>query len=231
MMVYYEFFESNPGGEEPRLEGVRSCVTYADSTDSCETSNASGRAVLEFRTNEEFTLTFEKEGYLSFVGGAYFGVNPYGTSWLPDVLEVGLLSEERLLEVAEQLGTSYPWQEGVVGLVVRDSTHNELEGVTFVPVGSTVDEVGQAFYYDVATQQYRLDLDETTVAGSALFPLGQVVFTETEVASEVQEFEVIGALGDCYGPRFGWPSDAPNRIRVPVRDGFATWGRMECDPP
>jgi hypothetical protein len=225
--VYYEFFETNPGGEEPRLEGVRSCVTYADTTESCATSNASGRLVLEFRTNEEFTLTVEKEGYGSWIGGAYFGVNRYGASWLPDVLYFGLLPDARLEELAGQLETSYPWQGGIVALVVADSSYTFLEGVTFVPVGSTVDQVGQVFYYDAATQQYNLDLDETMAAAD--FPLGQVIFTE--VTAGVREFEVTGAIGDCYGPHFGLPGDEPNRIRVPVREGFWTWGRMECDPP
>ena len=29
--------------------------------------------------------------------------------------------------------------------------------------------------------------------------------------------------------RTGWPGDAPNRIRVPVRAGYQTLGAMDCD--
>jgi hypothetical protein len=231
--VYYEFYERSPGGEEPRLEGVRICGTYADTTQSCETSNASGRAAIEFRTNEEFTSTIEKEGYGPFISGLIIGATPYGEGWVPSpTLSFPLEPDSDLEALAAQLETSYPWQGGIVALSVNDSTvsaYTSLEGVTFVPVGSTVDEVGDAFYYDAATEQYSLELEATSAAVPVFsLPLyGEGGFTE--VTPGVQEFEIIGA-GDCHGPGVGWAGDEPNRIRVPVRDGFLTFGRIECDP-
>jgi hypothetical protein len=128
--------------------------------------------------------------------------------------------------LAARLETPYPWEGGIVTLGVFDRNGAPLGGVTFEPVGSTADEVGQVFYYDAETQQYSLDLEETSAAAGPLIQGGFI-----EVTTGVREFEVTGAVGDCYGPEFGWPSDAPNRIRVPVRAGSRTGGTLNCDPP
>jgi len=103
-------------------------------------------------------------------------------------------------------------------------------GVTFTPMGPTSDAVGERFYYDVATEQYSLDLEATTGAPSAnLLPLAEGGFTE--VAPGEQQFEFGGTIGDCSLVSWGWPGDTPNTIRVPVRDGYITYGSMVCDKP
>jgi hypothetical protein len=108
-------------------------------------------------------------------------------------------------------------------------TPQGVAGVTFTPMGPTGDAVGEPFYYDAATEQYSLDLEATTGAPTAvLLPLAEGGFTE--VTSGEQQFEFGGTAGDCSRPSWGWPVDgAPNTIRVPVREGFITYGSMICD--
>jgi hypothetical protein len=194
-----------------------------------------GRAVLELPTNEEFTLTWEKEGYGPYIGGVVIGENPYGGSWVPEApLEIRMYPDAQLEALAEQLGTPYPWEGGIITLISVGPNDYSVgfAGMTLEPVGSTIGEVGEAFYFDAATEQYSLDLEETTeVFPPELWalPLGQGGFTE--VTPGVQQFEVSGAVGACHGPPGGWPGDTANRIRVPVREGFSTWANMNCDAP
>jgi hypothetical protein len=104
----------------------------------------------------------------------------------------------------------------------------DFAGVTFVAVGSTIDMVGEAFYFDWATEQYILDLDATTGAPDAsLLPLAGGGFIE--VAPGEQQFEFGGVAGDCSLVSLGWPvNGAPNRIRVPVLEGYTTYGSIVC---
>jgi len=138
-----------------------------------------------------------------------------------------MYTDAQLVAIAEQLQIQYPWQGGMVGLLRWPSPH---AGVTFKPVGSTIDAVGKRFYFDAATEQYSVDLEATT----AFIGLWDFVLAEggfAEVAAGEQQFEFGGTAGDCLRPSWGWPGDAPNRIRVPVRDGYVTYGSIVCDQP
>jgi hypothetical protein len=234
--MYWEFLENNPDGDDLPLEGVRSCLAYAG-TEECVVSNAQGKLVHNHPpANVEYTFTHQKEGYEGMVFGGFQGVNPFGGLRCTEPLVSTWLYRDDDPErqaLAAQLDAPYPSERGIVALIVHGpDTYVNFAGVSFVPVDSTAGEVGEVFYCDTATGQYSLDLDETAACPEA-WPLlilqGQGGFTE--VTPGVQEFEVTGAVGDCYGPGFGWPSDAPNRIRVPVRAGFRTWGTVQCDPP
>lgn len=226
----YEFDPPLFGVEYPMmvpLKGVRLCQL---NTDNCVTSDARGVIKLHIpRTHEETAITMEKEGYGSWVypnvaddefpeGGNEQKPNPFP-----------MFTHEQLASVAEQVGTSYPWRGGIVALIRWLSP---TPGVKFVAVGPTADEVGNPFYFDVATQQYSLDLEATTNQwGLSEFPLAEGGFTE--VTPGVQQFQLAGAAGDCYHVSWGWPGDAPNRIRLPVFEGYTTYGSMRCDnaPP
>jgi len=96
-------------------------------------------------------------------------------------------------------------------------------------VGSTVGAVGESFYYDSATDEYSLDLEAgTAVAENWLLPLGAGGFAE--VTPGVQQFE-FGEHGATCEASWAWPGDTPNTIRVPVRDGYRTYGSMICAVP
>jgi len=213
---YYvmQFTELKPDGSTPFLEGVEVCEAY---TENCGTSNDFGAATLAVPANQEVTFTIKKEGYGQWVTGT--------VSDEPSVLDTTrrMYTHAQLAAIAQQLGTAYPWTDGIVGLVRYPNT----VGVTFTPVGSTVDAVGDSFYYDSATKEYSLDLEATTaVAESWKLPLGEGGFTE--VAPGVQQFELGGTAGDC-GVSWAWPGDTPNTIRVPVREGYRTYASMVCD--
>jgi hypothetical protein len=200
----------------PPSQGVQIC--QAD-TDNCDTTDANGRAELTVPFNQEITFTLEKEGFGSYIFGNVSDVSR-PSEWR-------MYPHEQLEAIAEQLGIMYPWERGMASL---NTIFPAVAGVTFTPVGSTINMVGELFYYDEATSQYSLNLEATTSAPSPnLLPLGQGGFTK--VAQGEQQFELGGTVGDCSDVSLGWPGDTPNRIRVPVRDGYTTYGSMVCPGP
>jgi hypothetical protein len=206
----------NPDGMDPLLEGVKICEADAD-PENCVTTNELGRADLDVRSNQEITITMDKEGYGPFVigdvsdetFGPQGGTGPWPADWR-------MYTDAQLAAIAEQLQTPYPWEGGIVGLLKWLSPNT---GVTFAPVGSTIDAVGEAFYFDAATEQYSLDLEATTpFHGLWNFPLAEGGFTE--VTPGEQQFELGGTAADCPVVSWGWPvDDAPNRIRSPSERG------------
>ena len=209
------FLEFDSEGVGSSSEGVEFC--QAD-TENCDTSDASGIVTLNVPEAQEITFTMEKKGYGKWVVGDVSDDTYESFATRP------MYTDAQLEAIAAQLDTTYPWTDGIVGLVRWPSDH---AGVTFIPVGSTGDAVGDPFYYDAATREYSLDLDATTsVADSHLLPLGSGGFTE--VTPGVQEFEFGGTSGDCRAT-WAWPGDGPNKIRVPVREGYRTYGSMRCD--
>lgn len=225
LQIFATVVENNPGGVDQPLEGVNICVEYGDSK-NCFMTGANGEAVVDFPANQAFTWTMEKDNYGSSIGGA--GENAFGSDWRPSgPLTFPMYPDAQLEAIAAgqlQLDPANPWVGGIVGLVPNAGVG--LPGVTFEPVGSTIGQVGQEFYFDDENDEYSLVLGATT-ATLVLQPFGMGGFTE--VAPGVQQFEIGGAVGECYGPSFGWSGDTANSIRVPVRDGFRTYGSMNCD--
>lgn len=200
------------------LEGVEVCE--AD-TENCATSDAVGQLSIDVPANQAVVFTMEKEGYGSVIHGDVSDEDygPAGGGATPTIM----YSDAELTAVAEQLETTYPWKKGVVALARYP---DENPGVTFTPVGYTADAVGGRFYYDQVSNEYSLELDATTEKRqSYLLPLAEGGFLE--VTPGTQQFEFGGTAGDCT-PSWGWTGDAPNRIRVPVRSGYVTYGSMKC---
>ncbi len=229
VQVLYILHEHNPDGVDPPLEGVELCAEYEDTTKECVTSNADGKAVFEFRTNEKVTGTLEKEGYGSTIVGFVFGETEFGGGFhIEEPLDIVMWTDAQLAAIAgEQLNLdpAYPWEGGIVAL-----SSNQSGGQTFAPVGASIGAVGPAFYLDYEAGRYSLDLEATTpwVEGSDT-PFNDGGFTN--VTPGVQQFEVVGAVGDCHGAFIGWPGDTANSLRVPVRAGFKTSGVVRCDVP
>jgi hypothetical protein len=179
-------------------------------------SDALGTATLDVPADQEIVFTFEKEGY---------------GKWLMPTVSDGnhdteaqrrMYTDAQFEATAAEVQTTYPWQGGIVGLVRFPSR----AGVTFTPVGSSVDAVGDSFYFDSATNEYSLDLDAATgVVNDWRLPLGAGGFTE--VTPGEQQFELGGTAGDCEAS-WAWPGDTPNTIRIPVREGYRTYGSMVC---
>jgi len=216
--------ESLPDLNRAFSVGVQVCE--AD-TDNCVTTDQFGSGKLDVRPNQEVAFTFEKEGFGPFIVGDVsdetFGPQCLGDGLVPTWV---MYPNDQLAAIARQLQTPYPWEGGIVGLAKWVSPNT---GVTFAPVGSTIDAVGERFYFDAETEQYSLDLGATTAfPGLVDSPLGEGGFTE--VAPGDQQFEFGGTAGDCLCASWAWPVEgAPNRIRVPVREGYRTYGSMVCD--
>jgi hypothetical protein len=224
----FQVAESLPGSPNPPGVGFEIC--QAD-TENCEKTDAAGRAELDVPANQEVAFTFENEGFGPFIVGDVsddtFGPECVGDGRVT-VWEMFPIDQEAA--IARQLQTPYPWEGGIVGLArwVFPNT-----GVTFAAVGSTIDAVGEPFYFDAETKQYTLDLEATTYfPGTDGLPLSQGGFTEVKAIPGEQQFEFGGTAGDCHCASWAWPVEgAPNRIRVPVREGYRTYGSMVCDDP
>jgi hypothetical protein len=209
-------FEFGPSYVEVPIEGAAICQVGVS---NCVTSDRRGSATIYFEANQEIAVTVEKEGYGPRV---YANVTD---RYFPEGYRVPLYTDEDLAAVAEDLQTPYPWKGGVVGLVRWFSPH---PGVKFLPVGPTAEAVGEAFYFDPVTSQYSLEIDATTnYFGLFYGPLAEGGFTE--VVPGVHQFEFVGTAGDCPHASWGWPGDAPNRLRVLVLEGHTTYGSVRCD--
>ncbi len=205
--------EVTADGSVAPLVGVMVCEVTSD---TCTESNEAGTAILRVPADQELTITMKKEGYGSWVTGAVSDENRELTTIRR------MFTHAQLEAVAADLGTPYPWRGGIVGLV-RYPPH---VGVTFSPVGDTADAVGDSFYLDAMTEAYSADLEATTAhSESWLAPLGDGGFTDVTPGEQV--FEIGGAAGDCQRS-WAWPGDTPNTIRVPVLEGYRTYGSWRC---
>ncbi len=207
--------EVKAGGSIAPLDGVEVCEA---GTDNCALSTAFGTAVLKVTADHEIAITMEKEGYGSWVTGDVSDDTAELTA------SRRMYTHAQLEAIADDLQTKYPWAGGVVGLVRYPGPQT---GVTFAPVGSTSEAVGDSFYFDAVAGQYSLDLEATTSLGESwLTPLGDGGFTE--VTPGEQQFEFGGMAGNCR-VSWGWPGDAPNTIRVPVLEGYRTYASVVCE--
>lgn len=209
-------FEFTPSFSEVPIQGAVICQVGAD---NCVASNRMGRLEIYLPADQEVAFTVEKEGYGPWVYGNVTDEH------FPEGYRLPMYTHEYLATVAETLQTPYPWEGGIVALVRWLSPNS---GVRFLPVGPTAEAVGEAFYFDATTLEYSLELEATTVFyGLPDAPLGEGGFTE--VVPGVQQFEFVGTAGNCPHASWGWPGDAPNRIRVPVIEGYTTYGSVRCD--
>ncbi len=207
-----------PPPEVP-LQGVEVCQMDVE---NCVWTDAEGLTEIYFpRDGKEIAFKIEHQGY-----GRWIFSNVADEKF-PDPttspVRFPLFTHEYLEAIAAQVAVSYPWERGMVALV----RWPYQRGVKFMPVGPTVDEVGAAFYFDDEARRYGLDLDAAGMTyGTPDFPLAQGGFAE--VTPGVHQFELGGEAGHCTQISWGWPGDAPNRLRIPVLAGYTTYGSMRC---
>jgi hypothetical protein len=193
---------------------------------NCTETNSLSRATINVPTNREVAFTLKKSGYgpmlIPDVSDEGFGGSASGSG----IGTFRLYSDEELEAIASSLGVQYPWEGGVVALRVAKQP-TTFPGVIFRAFGSTVDAVGESFYYD--GEEYRRDLDETTEVSSGwLLPLAEGGFTE--VSPGDHQFEFAGTGAGCSVPSWGWHvQDQPNVVRLPVRAGYTTYASMACE--
>jgi hypothetical protein len=188
----------NTVASESPLPDVRICEV---GTDNCTSSNEDGRASLDFPGCEEVAWTFEKEGHNAFAGADVTDetLDPGPFDWnLPPV--------ETMEMFAEVLDTTYPWT----------GTHHRAiprrAGATY----TLIDETTLGWYWNMGGPDP--DPTETTSSGDG----GFVRLSPGDV-----EVEFGGTATDCVAS-LAWPSERPNTIRIPVFEGFTTYGSMRC---
>ena len=103
----------------------------------------------------------------------------------------------------------------IAGTVGRPGITFELRGAT----GKRYYEEGTVAGGDLT---WRLDLTATTAKGIGGF---------VEVTPGIHEIEIGGATSGCAPTVGGWPSEAENRVRVPVRENYVSIVVVACSPP
>jgi len=200
-------YEAPPEGVKvglgPVLEGVVACET---DTDNCVMSDADGRVTLSFPANQEVSYVVSKDGRM-----------PWMAAEVPDKLSVVLQPnypmwpDEDVETFADINMIPYPLTGGAVLLHMNPT---RTAGVTF----TLVDDAGALAYYADEDGFFRFDLTETTVNGFGGF---------FEIAPGDRQIEFGGTATNCTAT-LGWPGDAPNRVKLPVRVGHITLASMNC---
>lgn len=180
------------------VEGVRVCEVGAD---NCATTNVEGETTLDFPGDEEVAWTLEKEGYVALAAADVTDetLDPGPFTWT-------LYTVETMDAWAEKVGTTYPWT-GTYNRAVP-----QRAGATYTLVGETA----LGYYMDMGMPDP--DLTATTSVGDGGF---------AEVSPGVVEVEFGGTATDCVAS-VAWVSERPNTIRLPVMEGFTTYGGMRC---
>lgn len=190
------------GMTEPGLEGVQICE--ADTT-NCATTDENGSAGIELPANREVLYTVSKDGYASEL---YADETPFA-----GLRNHVLFTNQEIDDAAGGVGSMWPHAgTGWASFGVN------LAGVTF----QLIEASGVQWYINsegVGTTE--IDATTTEAIGGAR---GGFV----EVAPGIFEVEYGGAATNCT-VGIGWPSETPNRLRIPVRDGHISYASMTCD--
>jgi hypothetical protein len=188
----------------PPLEGVEVCET---DTDNCAVSDANGKATIDVPAYQEISFTLEKEGYVPSIVPRVTDETLAPESW-------GLVREELVADFSGLNMIPYPWTGGVLFLAAFPRT----AGVTY----DLVDETARVFYRDEAGTA-KFDLTATTCC-----QLGAGLGGFVEVAPGEYQVEFGGTATNCI-LMAGWPGDAENRVRVPMKVGYITYADMRCE--
>jgi hypothetical protein len=191
----------------PALEGVMLCQT---DTTNCATTDADGMASIVLPADQEVSYTLEKEGYAPYLVADATDETLFQTGpW-------AMYSDQRIADLFEALGIDSPMGGQVILRAVSGSIIDGIAGVTF----DLVDETATPFYNE---QDWTptFDLTATTSIGQGGF---------VEQATGEYQVEYAGTATNC-SVQIGWTGDAANRVKLPVRAGYLSFGTMVCDEP
>ncbi|MBW2375703.1 MAG: hypothetical protein JRF55_06850 [Deltaproteobacteria bacterium] len=196
--------------EEKRvpLLGVRVCET---GTTNCAVTDASGPAILQLPADQETSYTQEKEGY-----GAELRADIIPAIVGSTVIPI-MRPDAWLEDMYERVTSPYPMEAtGTIFIQVAggSSIDGSIPGATLDLIGTT----GKAFYLD-EDGNWSTDPTATTSSGGGGF---------VEVTPGEYQIQIGGAAENCRLIR-AWPGDSENRIRLPVREGYETTARVDCD--
>jgi len=197
------------------LEKVKICAT---DTSDCAWTNREGRATVQIPLDDEFSFTFEKQGYGKDLLAGFESEGPYLFPLM------SLQEEGGFYDIHEEVGSPYPMEgTGTILIVPVDGLFSITSTGCSGVAGRTFllsEGEGKPFYVD--EQGY---WDATLTATSCW---GWGGFTEVP-PGEVQ-VEIGGRAENCQ-VLDGWPGRIDNSVRMPVRTGFLTEVRVDCDVP
>jgi len=195
------------------LEGVKVCAT---DTDDCVRTNDEGRATVQIPIDQEFSFTWDKDGYQPMLVSDFQPEGPQLFS------EIGMPNEERIAGLHQLVLSPYP-MEGTGSLIVfpLDSrfslTSSGCAGIS----GRTFElsnAEGKAFYYD-EEGNWDANLTATSCWGWGGF---------TEVPPGDVQVEIGGNAANCAVHQ-GWPGTVKNSVRMPIRAGYLTEVWVDCE--
>jgi len=201
-----QFVVTAMGRGEP-LADVEVCATTVT---ECVMTDAEGKAALdEPPADEEVSLTLEQDGFASFLFGDLtddtFDSSPLVNMW----------ADSFISGFCDTLSTACPFPTTGIVAIFMDPP---FAGATFDLVGAT----GKP-YYGVAGLEPSADLEATEAGGWG-------GFVEVNVAAGEVQVEIGGTAERCE-PVWGWPANADNTIRIPVRAGYVTGASVTCPLP
>lgn len=192
-------WEPPPHLEAP-VEGVRVCQM---DTSNCVFTDESGRATLMLPVGEETGFTKDKEGWGSWLIATVISANQEPRLTI-------MPTAQHLADMHRGVMSPYPMRG--TGTV---SASTGQVGATFELVAAT----GKPWYFD-ENYEWSSDLAATTSVGIGGF---------TEVTPGEVQVRVGGAAERCVlRASDSWPSDQPNSMRLPVREGYVTHGIFDC---
>jgi hypothetical protein len=189
------------------LEGVELCEI---DTTNCVVSDADGFASLELPADGETAYTAEREGYAPRLYTEVISEDS-----LP-LMGLVMLPEQEVAEEHERVGSPYPMEgTGTVGIGIYPG----FAGVTFELLNAT----GTVWYLDEGFI-WNTELTATTDVVDAFGGF-------TEVTPGVVEVKIGGTAAQGCTPTQGWPAEAANTMRVPVREGYTSFSTSACPVP
>lgn len=191
----------------PPLEGVELCQT---DTTNCATTDAAGLASIMLPANEEVSYTLEKAGYSPFLVADVTDDTFRDTFWP--------MFSDALTEAAFAAVEIFPPFTGGTVLLRARTSVGPADGIAGV-VYDLIDETATPFYQEAGDWTSTFDLAATTATGQGGF---------TELPDGDYQAEFGGTATNCT-PVLGWPGDATNRLRVPIRAGHLTYSTMQCE--
>jgi len=207
---------TDPGGAPVRITviawpgfgvGLKDVQLCESDTANCVTTDANGDATLHLPIEEETYVTFDKEGYGSYLMPFY--LPPEGLTF-----QTGISNNIRLATQHENVMSLYPPRD--TGTILLHLRARPFAGATF----DLLEASAKGFYED-EEGWWDPDLSETTSFGWGGF---------VEVSPADYQVEFGGTAERCVAEESrGWPGRFENSVRFPVRQGYLTHVDVICE--
>lgn len=193
-------------GEAPGTDPVGGVSVCEYLSNNCATSGETGFYELRVLKNRNVAISYRREGF----GPVLVGTR---STLIDFTVDVGMATTETLEEFFDAVGGSFPPSASGYLTATTFGGSTPLAGVSYGLVGSDA----TSFYLDDDGAP-QTSLLETQTPGAGGF---------TEVAPVDVDLTVSGAV-NCAADN-SWPAPATNTFRLPVRTGYWTQARIDCE--